>query len=210
MNQGSYGVTPHEVTAAAARHRARAERRPDAWFRTELFEALDGARARVAEYVNAPAEDIVFCDNGTHVRSAPPRAPNRPSADRRAANTPSPASAAVNAVLRSLRFEDDAAACLLMNISYPMTKHAARYAQEVDGRYAVQYVDVPLPSTDAEIVELVATHLDAHPEVKVVEVSHITSIPALILPVKAIARECRRRGVLTLVDGTTRARRSTT
>ena len=182
MNQGSYGVTPAEVTVAAARHRATAELCPDDWFRRGLYEALDSTRARIARYVNAPdPDDIVFVDN---------------------------ASSAVNAVLRSLRFESDAdacgakrPACLLLNISYPMTKHAARYASEVEGRYDVQTVNVPLPSSDDEVVALIAAHLDAHPEVRIAEVSHITSIPSLILPVKRIAEACRRRGVLSLIDG---------
>ena len=174
MNHGSYGSTPREITAAAAKCREEVERNPDAWFRSNLFTRLDATRKRIAEYVNAPdQDDIVFVDN---------------------------ASQAVNCVLRSLRFEQHEV--LLLNIAYPMTKHAAALALDRDHRYAqVQTLTINLPSSNDEIIQTITEYLDSRPEIRLCEFSHITSNPVLILPVGPLSKECRRRGVLTLIDG---------
>jgi isopenicillin-N epimerase len=61
-------------------------------------------------------------------------------------------------------------------------------------------VEVPHPLRDpAEVVDAIVQALT--PQSKLVVVDHITSQTALVLPVAAIAAECRARGVPVLVDG---------
>ena len=145
------------------------------WFRDGLFSALDRTRRALADYVNAPdVNDIVFVDN---------------------------ASAGVNAVLRSMQFDGDRDTVMLMDITYPMTRNAATISDEVEQRYKVMYMDANLPCSDAEIVQRVASFLDMHSKIRLIEVSHITSVPAVLLPIKEIIAECRKRDVLILIDG---------
>ena len=43
--------------------------------------------------------------------------------------------------------------------------------------------------------------LIANPAIRIASFSHITSVPAIILPVKQLTRLCKQHGVLVLIDG---------
>lgn len=60
LNHGSYGGCLRSVTAAAATWRARLEAAPMQFMVLDWQHALDHARARLAAFVHAPAERLVF------------------------------------------------------------------------------------------------------------------------------------------------------
>src|ERR1700692_1151730 len=78
VNHGSFGATPHVVTAAQDAWRRRLEEQPSRFMRRVLPDALRQAATRLGEFVGADGKDIVFVENAT---------------------------VGCNAVLRSLRFE---------------------------------------------------------------------------------------------------------
>jgi isopenicillin-N epimerase len=69
-------------------------------------------------------------------------------------------------------------------------------------RFGIKLNFVALPKPPASIDELVERFARAlTPRTRVVAFSHITTVTGLVLPVKEICREARRRDVLTHVDG---------
>jgi isopenicillin-N epimerase len=65
LNHGSYGGCPHAVTEAAAAWRARLEAAPMRFMVLDWQNELDRARERLAEFVGAPADRLVFVPNTT-------------------------------------------------------------------------------------------------------------------------------------------------
>src|SRR5688572_14453400 len=65
LNHGSFGTIPRDVYAAAGAIRERFEANPDRFIREILPGALREAAARMAEFVQARAEDMTFVDNAT-------------------------------------------------------------------------------------------------------------------------------------------------
>src|SRR5262249_49209972 len=65
LNHGSYGVAAHRVMAAQAAWRERIERNPTRFMRRELEAAQRQAAARLATYLGADGDDLVFLDNAT-------------------------------------------------------------------------------------------------------------------------------------------------
>src|SRR5690348_14655560 len=78
LNHGSFGAPPAAVLAEAERWRSRMEANPDHFLREVLPDALRAAAAELASFLHAEPADIVFVENAT---------------------------AAINAVLRSLEFK---------------------------------------------------------------------------------------------------------
>ena len=64
LNHGSFGACPTAVLEKQSELRARLERQPVQFFR-ELEGLLDEARAAVAEFVQADADDLAFVPNAT-------------------------------------------------------------------------------------------------------------------------------------------------
>eukprot|EP00933_Yihiella_yeosuensis_P051213 TRINITY_DN49086_c0_g1_i1.p1 TRINITY_DN49086_c0_g1~~TRINITY_DN49086_c0_g1_i1.p1 ORF type:complete len:455 (+),score=78.40 TRINITY_DN49086_c0_g1_i1:65-1429(+) len=178
LNHGSYGSPPRQVLEAEHRWQLQMEMNPDLWFRYSGPDALSGAlesvRARLSNYIGSSSQnDVVFVDG---------------------------ASGGVNAILRSLRLPA-ASRLLLLNTAYRMVKNTAKYIQEHDKLEKTVEVSVQIPSSDDAIVKLVSDALENDPAIKLASFSHITSVPAVILPVKRLAKVCHEKGVMVLIDG---------
>jgi isopenicillin-N epimerase len=171
LNHGSFGATPRAVLAEQDRWRAAMERHPTHFMSEELPPALAAASARLATFVGARAEDLVFVENAT---------------------------AGCNAVLRSLRFVPGDE-ILVTDHGYPAVRKAAEYvAARADAR--VVEATVPFPLADAaQVVAAVASRLG--PRTRLAILDHITSSTAVVFPVRELTAACRAAGVPVLVDG---------
>ena len=183
LNHGTVGATPRRVLHAQRELSDRIERQPAQFMLRELADVhADGtwegpsphlrvAAARVAEFVGAAAEDLVFVDNIT---------------------------TGANAVLRSFPFVagDE---ILVTNLGYGGVTNAAHYVARTTGA-TVRSIDLPWPGAAIhEFVDAIAAGIQPHTRLMIVD--HITAETALVLPVREIVEACHARGVVVLVDG---------
>jgi isopenicillin-N epimerase len=171
INHGSFGAAPLEVLDAAARWRDQMEANPDHFLRDVLPDALRNAARELARFIRADESDLVFVENAT---------------------------AAINAVLRSLDFKagDE---ILINSQSYGAVRQAVRYVCERTGARATE-PRVRIPVAEREPL-LGAFEAALSERTRLVIVDHISSPTGLVWPVKQIVAAARQRGALVLVDG---------
>ena len=171
LNHGSFGATPRAVLAEQERWRGLVERHPTHFMSEELPPALRAAAARLAAFVDARADDLVFVENAT---------------------------AGCNAVLRSLRFAPGDE-ILVTDHGYPAVRKAAEYVAARAGARVVE-ATVPFPLHDAkQAVAAVSSQLSSRTRLAIVD--HIASSTAVVFPVGELTALCRAAGVPVLIDG---------
>ena len=171
LNHGSFGACPLPVLKIQNAWRARMERQPLQFLVRELETEMDSARAALAHFVGADAEDVVFIPNAT---------------------------SGLNTVLRSLVFQPGDE-LLVTNQEYNASRNALDFVAERCGARVV-VAKIPFPFRNAEeliapILERVT------PRTRLVLLDHVTSQTGIILPIAPLVAELNRRGVDTLVDG---------
>ncbi len=171
LNHGSFGACPRDILREQDRLRAVMEREPVHFFLHTLPPLLDRAREDVAGFVGARPDDLVFVRN---------------------------ASAGVNAVLGSLRFEPGDE-LLTTDHVYGACRNALRHLCSRSGaRLVIVPVPFPIAAPDQVTAALLA---GVTPRTRLALVDHITSPTGLIFPIAPIVRALGERGVDTLVDG---------
>lgn len=171
LNHGSFGSCPRPVLEFQRALQDRLERQPIRFLVRELEGLLDEARGALARFVGAAPDDLVFVPNAT---------------------------AGVNTVLRSLRFEagDE---ILLTNHEYNACRNAAEFAAQRAGARVV-VAEVPFPLESAETpVEAVLGRVSRRTRLALLD--HVTSPTGLVFPVERLVGELAARGIDTLVDG---------
>ena len=171
LNHGSFGACPKPVLEFQSEWRARMERQPLQFLGRELETHLDGARAALAQFTGAQADDLVFVPNAT---------------------------SGVNTVLRSLTFRPGDE-LLVTNQEYNACRNALDFVAAASGARVV-VAEIPFPfQTAEELAAAVLKHVT--PRTRLVLVDHVTSQTGMILPIGPLVAELNRRGVDTLVDG---------
>ena len=181
LNHGTVGVTPRAVMRVRAAILDEIERHPARYMIRELMQLgmspppeaprLRAAAGRVAGFVGARPEDLVFVDN---------------------------ASSGVNAVLRAAELEPGDE-ILLTDQAYGGVLRAATFiARQRGARVAVAAIPFP-PRDPQEPVRALAAAIT--PRTRLALLDHVSSETALVLPLAAMAAACRAHGVPVLVDG---------
>jgi isopenicillin-N epimerase len=171
LNHGAFGACPAPVLEAQRALRDRMERQPIVFLDRELPRLLAEARERVGAFLGADPEGLAFVSNAT---------------------------AGVNAILRSLRFEPGDE-ILTDDHEYNAVLNTLQVAGERDGARVV-VAPIPFPSGGPD--EVVAALLDrVTPRTRLAVISHVTSPTALVFPIAAIVAALAERGIDTLVDG---------
>ncbi|HET6744422.1 MAG TPA: aminotransferase class V-fold PLP-dependent enzyme [Candidatus Limnocylindria bacterium] len=171
LTHGTYGAAPRVVLEAQQAWRARLEEEP-VRFMAEAYEpALDAARHSLGAFIGANPEDLAFLPNAT---------------------------AGVNTVLRSLRFEPGDE-LITIDHAYNAVRNAMAYVAQRDGARVV-VAEVPFPITAAKEVPqaVLAAVTD---RTRLVVLDHVTSATALVLPVATLIADLAERGIDTLIDG---------
>lgn len=171
LNHGSFGASPRPVWEAYQQWQARLERQPVQFIARELFGELKHARQVLGEYLNAPADDLVFIPNATF---------------------------GVNIIVRSLKLKlgDQV---LSTNHEYGACENAWDFMASKTGARLLRH-PVPLPlAAPEEVADQIWEGVT--PQTRVIFLSHITSPTAVRLPVELICERARQAGIITIIDG---------
>ncbi len=171
LNHGSFGPSPRPVREARDWWRDRCEEQPMDFFLRWLEPALEAARSGLARFCGTTTRNLVFADNATW---------------------------AMNVVARSfpLGAGDEV---LLTDHEYGAVSRIWNEACDQAGAKTATAV-LPLPFTTAgNVVDAIVSAIT--PRTRLVVVSHITSPTGITLPVEAICRAVRERGVAACIDG---------
>jgi isopenicillin-N epimerase len=170
LNHGSFGACPIPVLQHQTELRRRMERQPVQFFVRDLEGLLDEARRALGDFLGAPAADLAWIANAT---------------------------TAVNAVLRSLQFEPGDE-LLTTDHEYNACRNVLDF---VAGRTGARVVVAHLPFPVAASGQTLQAVLDRVTDrTRLALIDHVTSQTGLVLPIEAMVRELRARGVETLVD----------
>jgi isopenicillin-N epimerase len=171
LNHGSFGACPRVVLEAQAEWRARMERQPVQFLWRDLPDLIDAAREKLATFLNAEFDDLVFVGNAT---------------------------AGVNAVVRSLHLSPGDE-LLTTNHDYNACRNVlVETAARTGARIVVAQVPFPLRDEN-EIIEALLAAVTPHTRLAMID--HITSPTALVFPIEKIVRALEAHGIDTLVDG---------
>lgn len=171
LNHGSFGPSPHSVLAARTDWSHRLESEPMDFFVRQMEEHLDSARIRLGDFLGCAGRHLAFVDNATFGMNVVAQGFPLESGDEVLATDHE-----YGAVLRIWR----------------------RRCQQAGARLIVQ----PLPETFEHAQTVVEQFFaGVTPRTRLLIVSHITSPTAVVLPVDAICREARRKGIPVCIDG---------
>ncbi|MFM7347458.1 MAG: aminotransferase class V-fold PLP-dependent enzyme [Tagaea sp.] len=171
LNHGSFGATPAPVMAAAEKWRRDFEADPTHFMRKLWAPSLAVARAKLAAFLNADPEGLVFVMN---------------------------ASDGANAVLRSLAFAPGDE-ILTASHGYRAVTRTVQHVCAMTGA-AHRVLDIPYPLSDeSQILAPIEAALSSR--TRLIVVDHITSPTACVLPVARIQAMARLRGIPVLIDG---------
>lgn len=171
LNHGSFGACPKAVLAMQTEFRRRLEASPWRYQVLEMTKLYHESLARLAAFVGADFEEVVFVPNATH---------------------------GVNTVLRSLKFHpgDELLTC---DHDYFACRNALAFTARRNGA-EVKIAHVPFPLQNSrEIID--AMLAAATERTRLVLIDHVTSPTGLIFPVEELVRAFAQRGIETLVDG---------
>ncbi|MEQ1699691.1 MAG: aminotransferase class V-fold PLP-dependent enzyme [Ilumatobacteraceae bacterium] len=171
LNHGSFGAVPRVVQEAYEGLQREMERNPVAWLQREAEPRMASARSRLASFVGASADDVVFFPNPT---------------------------TAVNMVAHSIRLEPGDQVVTTDHEYGAMYRTWTKYCREAGAEYV--RVPIPLPvTTEEDFVERVWSAVT--PRTKVLFLDHLTSATALIFPVAELCRRARAAGIISIIDG---------
>lgn len=171
LNHGSFGAVPRRVHEASEALRLDMERNPVEWLGRRSDELLEDARRRLAAFVGAHHDDLVFFPNPT---------------------------TAINMVVRSLRLPAGSEILTTDHEYGAMVRTWHKWCDEHELAYRPVQLPDPLPSPD-EVADIIWSAVTER--TRVLFVSHITSATAIRLPVEQLCNRARLAGILTIVDG---------
>lgn len=171
LNHGSFGACPKRVFDDYQRWQLELERQPVEFLGRRVTTLLAEARAKLAEYVGAATDEVVYFPNPT---------------------------TAINMVARSLNLKPGDE-ILTTEHEYGAMDRTWRFVCNKTGaRYVHHPIRLPVTSHE-EFVE--AFWAGTTERTRAIFISHITSPTALIFPVQEICRRAREAGLLSVVDG---------
>ncbi len=182
LNAGSVSISPRSITEAKLRHYREGELNPTKtlW---ETWPRLWECQKELGLLLGADPRALFLRTNVTNAMNAFLLGLDHLSADGR---------------------EPPPGEILVSNHEYGAVVNIARFRAERDGHTMRTFSLTESPEalarlSSAEIAQLILAQI--RPETRLLLLSHVLTSTGMILPIREIARETRRRGVLLAVDG---------
>jgi isopenicillin-N epimerase len=171
LNAGSFGACPTEIFEESIRLQRLLEADP-VNFMTHLgHDLLKESLQSLASYIHCSAKDLLFVPNPSY---------------------------AVNLIAKNIQLKEGDEV-LSTNLEYGAIDRTWHYyCNQRGASYIQQPIQLPIQSKEAMIADFWKGYTQ---HTKVVFISQITSSTGLILPVKEICEEAKKRGLITIVDG---------
>jgi isopenicillin-N epimerase len=171
LNHGSFGACPRPVFEVYQQWQLELERQPVEFLSRRQKDLLHAARGKLATYLHANTDDVVFLPNVT---------------------------TALNVVARSLPLQPGDE-ILTTDHEYGALERTWTFVNEQhQAVLKVQKLPTRLDNPDATVE---AVWAGVTPRTRVLFLSHITSPTAVILPIEPLIRRARAAGIWTVIDG---------
>ncbi len=171
LNFGSFGACPKPVFEKYQQLQLQLEREPVRFIVKDGMELLANSRKQLASFVGCHSDNIVYVTNPSY---------------------------AINTIAKSFPFKPGDE-ILSTNLEYgALDRTWNYYAKKAGAEYVQQALSLPISSKEQVLADFWKGYSK---NTKAIFISQITSATGLILPVKEIVDEAKKRGLITIVDG---------
>jgi isopenicillin-N epimerase len=171
LNHGSFGACPKPVLETYQNWQVELEREPVEFMARRFADLMFEARHTLGEYLKAGGDNLVFVTNAT---------------------------TGLNIVARSLPLEPGDEV-LSTDLEYgAMDRMWDFVCRRRGARYIRHRLMLPVTSTE-DVIESIWSGVTKR--TRVLFLSHITAVTALIMPIKELARRARDAGIWIIIDG---------
>jgi isopenicillin-N epimerase len=171
LNHGSFGACPKPIFENYQYWQLELEKEPVQFIQKNSAQYLKTSKDALANYIGCSSDDFFYTTNPT---------------------------VAVNTVLRSLNLEEGDEV-LTTNHEYGAMDRTWSYFSKKKGiKYIRQNISLPILSKEQILNEFWSGYTS---KTKIIFISHISSVTALVFPVKEICEKARELGLITIIDG---------
>ena len=171
LNHGSFGACPKTVCDNLQDWQNRVEKEPVQFFETDIFPLLADSRKALGKFLGCEGDDLVYYPNPTH---------------------------AVNAVARSLKLKAGDEVLGTNHIYGALDFTWQQVCKDTGAEFIKADLPLPINSKD-EFLNIFFSYVSN--KTRVIFISHITSMTAMIFPVNEIIQFARQRDIITIIDG---------
>lgn len=173
INHGSFGATPKAVIDEALRITLELEKEPVNFFMEDYPGLLNSSREKLAKVLHLDSKGLVLIENAT---------------------------SGANIILRSLVGDlKKGDKILISSHVYPAVKLTLDYIESVGGIEIIT-ADAPFPVRNKDEV-FNSLKAEINSSIKIAIFDHISSATSLVNPVKKLVAECKKHGIITIIDG---------
>ncbi|XOV68664.1 MAG: aminotransferase class V-fold PLP-dependent enzyme [Fluviicola sp.] len=171
LNHGSFGACPKPIFEDYQRWQLALERDPVDFFVNKGNEQLQRSKEALAKYIHCHPDNLVYTTNPTY---------------------------AINIIAKSLDLEEGDEILATDQEYGALDRTWKYYCEKAGAKYVQQTIQLPVSSKEQMIEDFFAGYNE---NTKAIFISQITSMTALIFPVKEICERAKSLGLLTIVDG---------
>lgn len=171
LNHGSFGACPKPIFEDYQKWQLALERDPVDFFVNKGNEQLQRSKEALSRYINCHPDNLVYTTNPTY---------------------------AINIIAKSLDLAPGDEVLATDQEYGALDKTWKYYCEKAGAKYVQQKITLPVTSKTQMVEDFFAGYTE---KTKAVFISQITSMTALIFPVKEICERAKSLGLLTIVDG---------
>lgn len=172
LENGNWGSMSLPVLAAYEQHQRKVNQQNSYYARREYPADYEKARARIAAALGVSVEEIALTRNATE---------------------------ALQALIGSYNVLRPGDAVLYADLDYDAMQMNMQWLAARRGVKVVK-IDLPEPATHQGVIDAYAAALKAHPQVRMMLLTHVSHRTGLLLPVKEIAELARQHKVDVILD----------